>query len=1068
MGSYASVAVRDEKGNIVGYRSTSTGQITEGRAAPTTKVTTPNVIGEAAKADVRQISYDPDSAAGIALEVARTGGASDYYLNIKAEQQIREAGGDPSQIRYATNIYTERRELGGSYVPKRLDLTREEMAVLPVQFSPEERGRLLEYDQRTRMLERMGPSTQITVDTGIHKAVGDFGGPILEGGAYGGWKEGKTARERGVIGATRVETESRFSGTGPTVTRTGEALPRWEDYKGRFTERQQALIESAMSTTKEAARVSFEMQEQRRKDVTIKSTVEERQKIELPIIGEVPFASAFLPTKITTTYESGRKVETEGKTPFTTGVQERMPEAYTKESDKVIRGGLKVIGGLPLIGTATRPVEQMFAAEEAIKTREGSIALETAKRSIGITSPLLKPVTDIKSSDVSLASGFVPGTPEFMRDVYSGVREDPAKSLVASGLTLGIVGIGTGARMLGAGTKFAKPVITAEGAPLSTKIYSAGSQAVSAGMISLYGADVMERTTGLRPGDVSIAMFGAWRLKGQEPEYKGLAGLKQKFEERYPGIKETRRQLNIAATQELLPVAITYGGGMLAADKLAGWAQLRKTPMMSDVMVKARAFKASEGFPVSQEITTKALMQSFQAGTLVLESPTGLARTTMAPYGKPLTRVPVGTQIGVKDPAATVRVFSGSEVPYMQEGGMIATGPSEIQAAFVSPVGYSYFAKPGSGPFGFGITSDILGIYRQPTLHQITVARSDIRRIPESVLKTKDYMVDPLTGKVTRFGANDPMNPRNIAVSKFMAEQAEYGKVYVGHRGKAEWEGFIKPGTQIQTGETTAWFKDMGRRVRIQEVTLGGKMPGYEPPTQWEVGRFYAELGGTPSSAISSGKTPATLGAISAFKGPSRVSSKAVRTLSSDPYSVSKPSYPKISSPSSPRASSSPISPRGPSYPKPPSSSLPDSSGISSPFTSPESPPSTPPSVPYTPPYTPVYSPVSSPPSSPVATPPYTPPYTPSSSVTPSSRVPPPFGGGGYVSGGGGGGLFSRRSLIKWERLNPVADMPYLSRGMRSPAFANGFGSAFGSTTKKSGGRKSKFVRYRDRVPKRR
>ena len=39
MGSYASVAIRDTSGNIVGYRSTSTGEVTEGSAAPSAAFT---------------------------------------------------------------------------------------------------------------------------------------------------------------------------------------------------------------------------------------------------------------------------------------------------------------------------------------------------------------------------------------------------------------------------------------------------------------------------------------------------------------------------------------------------------------------------------------------------------------------------------------------------------------------------------------------------------------------------------------------------------------------------------------------------------------------------------------------------------------------------------------------------------------------------------------------------------------------------------------------------------------------------------------------------------------------
>jgi len=150
--------------------------------------------------------YGDGNAAAIAWEVGRTGGATDYQMNLIAEREVVAAGGDPGFIRYATDIYQERpqfeREIlttreGQQFenkewygVPIRLNLTKAEMAA-GGGITDKNFGKYLRYDTGTYQLNRLEAQTaQFGIDTGVHKARGDFGGPWLKDGAYGGWRSG--------------------------------------------------------------------------------------------------------------------------------------------------------------------------------------------------------------------------------------------------------------------------------------------------------------------------------------------------------------------------------------------------------------------------------------------------------------------------------------------------------------------------------------------------------------------------------------------------------------------------------------------------------------------------------------------------------------------------------------------------------------------------------------------------------------------------------------------------------------------------------------------------------------
>jgi hypothetical protein len=201
--------------------------------------------------------YDPNTAAGIAYEVAKTGGGTDKRMNAIAERQVIAQGGDPSFIRYATDIYVERpsfrqetltTKTGQTFVneawtgvPVRLNLTRDEMAG----FTPSPSKTYLNYNQDTFMLDRFNPTAAIGIDPGVHTKFGDFGGPILKGNSYGGWQR----NDMGIVstaltvpmdyvpfgapslkGGTKVaEVGTRIDATSPQnveVLMAGGALPK--------------------------------------------------------------------------------------------------------------------------------------------------------------------------------------------------------------------------------------------------------------------------------------------------------------------------------------------------------------------------------------------------------------------------------------------------------------------------------------------------------------------------------------------------------------------------------------------------------------------------------------------------------------------------------------------------------------------------------------------------------------------------------------------------------------------------------------------------------------------------
>lgn len=316
------------------------------------------------------------------------------------------------------------------------------------------------------------------------------------------------------------------------------------------------------------------------------------------------------------------------------------------------------------------------------------------------------------------------------------------------------------------------------------------------------------------------------------------------------------------------------------------------------------------------------------------------------------------------------------------------------------------------------------------------------RVIPESVLNT------PSRG----YSANDPLNPRNLAVRTWMEGNLGYDEVAIGQYGKSEFQFLMRPGGEVTTTRL-GYYMDNGMRIPIDRFTSTGKVsPNYvEPPIPTRTSNLF---GGVPviSGAYKPSVKSIPYGFVSIIPTSRVTSSQKSSVRISSPFSSGKSQSYQVSSPA---YSGSP-----PSYPS--RSGASSSAPVRTVLTPTYTPKVTTPKTPYkTPPYSPVstppYSPTKTPSTSRTPTPPYSPPYTPP--YSPPKITPVPFGGWSDAPGSTGDRRYPRLGLEKWSNLNPVADIEYLSKGMGSDPLSGGFGAKCRHTSKKLRGKCSRFLR---------
>jgi hypothetical protein len=105
-------------------------------------------------------------------------------------------------------------------------------------------------------------------------------------------------------------------------------------------------------------------------------------------------------------------------------------------------------------------------------------------------------------------------------------------------------------------------------------------------------------------------------------------------------------------------------------------------------------------------------------------------------------------------------------------------------------------------------------------MYVVGAKKGEYTRIPESVLHT------PTGGK----SINDPTNPRNIAIGKWIEKvNAPPEKPIIGQHGKSEFEYHMRAGSEVKT-EKIGYYKDAGRIIVVERVTPTGKIsPKYQP-----------------------------------------------------------------------------------------------------------------------------------------------------------------------------------------------------------------------------------------------
>ncbi len=593
---------------------------------------------------------------------------------------------------------------------------------------------------------------------------------------------------------------------------------------------------------------------------------------------------------------------------------------------------------------------------------------------------------------------------------YTALRDDPAMFLTSLALGGALGASGGMLRSVGVGTKYLAP------ASKAGEYYQGASKLVSGTAAGVYMNDLTERVTGTSLGGYERALLPAW-----SGDKEGFANISKNW----GGLPYAKQQLDKSVMTEMVPFVIGVGAGAKAGDWLSQRVQTRGLPEVTNP--EEISYFSGEGFPTNQNIKTSDLIHSFNTGEMQINKGLGgsgrslMLDSKMMPSGEPLKRVPNNPQRGAI--AGETFIYSGAETPHL-DTGFVGAGKSELPVMFNAPTGQAYFTKAGmnQGAGGFGMSSDLFGIYRNPTMYRSSVKSGEYSEIPKSILNT------PTRGMST----NNPLNPRNQAIAEWMGTNAEFGKPVIGQYGKSEWQYLIKEGSAVNT-KKAGWFTDKGSgsRIILQDVTYTGQGTAPKPkannpmtgkPMQG-MGRFYVEIG-VGSSRSGSSKTLAPFyvtsfgkSGTSSTKSTSRSSpfssyagtSKASASSSFSPRAYTLPDFTTTLKSSSTKSPSSFITPSYTPSSKPPSYDIPTYS---------QPPTRSPPSY-----KQPTYKP-----------PVYTPP--------PTYKKPPTGGGFPFGSGGSGSTPGSPRGKNTWREIIPI-ESEILSwgrkagRSAKQPAFMN-------------------------------
>ena len=364
------------------------------------------------------------------------------------------------------------------------------------------------------------------------------------------------------------------------------------------------------------------------------------------------------------------------------------------------------------------------------------------------------------SQTLTLARQAIPFTSEYGELTAKNYYEDPARAMISSGISLAFVGAGT---ILQSAKIGASESILAQGTT-GGNIYQLASRTAAFAMGTLYAESAFKEVTG-----VSVPSITA-QFVATNPEAKGIAGVEQLFKENYVGPQESVAAINRIETMDILPMVGTYYLASPVQTKIASYFQTRGAE--ENKFPRASGYDISEGFPTNADITTNDLINSFNTGVITSDR---LGETIMAnaraPHTGELERIPVGTQIGAGK--GTSYIYSGSEYPYLDVSKAVLEGHSEISGAYFAPQRISYFTKAGNTPESIGLTSDIFGLYKIPTVYRASV-ESPTGITPERISK------DIASGKY------------QTIPEKLLEMENPINELTGGYKIQTAWEGILK------------------------------------------------------------------------------------------------------------------------------------------------------------------------------------------------------------------------------------------------------------------------------------
>jgi hypothetical protein len=246
----------------------------------------------------------------------------------------------------------------------------------------------------------------------------------------------------------------------------------------------------------------------------------------------------------------------------------------------------------------------------------------------------------------------------------------------------------------------------------------------------------------------------------------------------------------------------------------------------------------------------------------------------------------------------TTDIYSGQPGRRL-DVGHVTKGASEIEGMSTSPSGITYFTKATENGMGLGISEDFLGLARSPTMYVSAVPKR-YQEVPKNIRET------PTLG----LSANDPANPRNLAIDRWIRDNAEPGVPILVQHGKSEFEFHIKAGSEVAPAEHLGYYMDNGIPIPLQRRDYTGRMsPNYvETPLPVKEYKWYASVGAI-SSGSGVGSRIVPYAASSVFRGEKSSpleKSSVMSTQKSDIGSISRPRSSSIMSSSRGMSSFSP------------------------------------------------------------------------------------------------------------------------------------------------------------------